>query len=265
MTTWHGRDNFWQMMAPFFFSERQWAAAPVQIDQVLQLLDLHPGASVLDLCCGPGRHSLELARRGFHVTGVDRTAAYLDVARQRAKKEELAVEFVLEDMRDFCRPEAYQGALLMFTSFGYFEDPAENQQVLVNLHRSLAPGGTLIVDVMGKEVLARIFLERTWSEAEDGTFCLQERKVSRDWSWMENRWILLRGGERHEFAVSHWLYSALELSNLLYDAGFGEVDIYGNLEGATYDHQAKRLVAVARKTGAHDDPAPESSRVGDSQ
>jgi SAM-dependent methyltransferase len=265
MTTWHGRETFWHVMAPFFFSERQWAAAPVEIDQVLQLLDLRPGAPVLDLCCGPGRHSLELARRGFHVTGVDRTAAYLDMARQRAEEAGFAVEFVLQDMRDFCRPEAYQGALLMFTSFGYFEDPAENQQVLVNLHRSLAPGGSLIVDVMGKEVLARIFLERTWSEAEDGTFFLQERKVSRDWSWMENRYILLRGRERHEFAVSHWIYSAWELSDLLHDAGFEKVDICGDLEGATYDHQAKRLVAVAHKTRAHDDPAPEGNRIGDSR
>jgi ubiquinone/menaquinone biosynthesis C-methylase UbiE len=262
MTTWHEGDEFWHVMAPFLFSQRLWAAAPIEIDQMLQLLDLHPGASVLDLCCGPGRHALELARRGFCVTGVDRTAAYLNMARQRAEEEGLAVEFILEDMRDFCRPQAYHGALLMYTSFGYFEDPAENQQVLLNVQRSLAPGGTLIVDMMGKEVLARIFLERTWSEHEDGVFLLQERKVSRNWSWIENRWIVLDVGRRHEFEVSHWLYSASELVSLLYNAGFGEVDIYGDLEGAAYDHHAKRLVAAARKTEVHNDPAPDRNHVG---
>lgn len=246
MDTWHESDEFWSSFAPMMFGPPQWEAASADVEGVIRLLGLAAGAAVLDLGCGPGRHSLELARRGFRVTGVDRTVAYLEQAREPAAAEALSVEFVLEDMRHFSRPEAFDAVLSLYTSFGYFEDPAENRAVLVNACRSLRAGGALLLEIMGKEVLARIFQERDWVEQE-GLFFLQERRVSRDWSWMENRWILLGGPEPREFRVCHWLYSAVELAALLRESGFASVESYGDLEGAPYDHRARRLVIVARK------------------
>src|SRR5206468_5375646 len=114
-------------------------------------------ASVLDLCCGPGRHSLEFARHGFQVTGVDRTARYLDAARAAATGEGLTVEFVQGDMPHFQRPAAFDVALNLFTSFGYFEDEAEDLCVLRHLHTSLKPGGQVLLEMAGKEPLARDF------------------------------------------------------------------------------------------------------------
>jgi hypothetical protein len=149
-------------------------------------------------------------------------------------------------MRQFQRESAFDGALMMYTSFGYFEDQAENQMVLSNLYQSLKAGGAVIIELMGKEVLARIFEPRGWSE-HNGLIFLQERRLDKDWSWIENRWIIIEGGERHEYRISHWLYSASELSDMLVNAGFSQVEIYGSLEGAPYDQSAKRLVAVARK------------------
>ena len=224
MTTWHDSDDFWETMAPFMFGEERWDATPAEVDRVISLLDIAPEGAILDLCCGPGRHSLELARRGFRVTGVDRTAAYLEKARQQAESEGLAVEFVQDDMRDFCRPDGFDSIIMMFTSFGYFEEPAENRQVLVNARRSLKSQGTLIIEMMGKEILARIFSERDWHE-QDGVIFLQERKISKNWSWMDNRWIKIDDQGRHEFRVSHWIYSAVELSAMLKECGFSSVDV----------------------------------------
>jgi len=243
---WHENNDFWNTMTPALFGQQRLAAAPVEVEQVLHLADLSPGATVLDLCCGPGRHSLELARRGFSVTGVDRTTSYLEKARASARKEKLGINFVQDDMRCFCRPDTFDAAIMMFTSFGYFSDPAENRQVLANLHRSLRGGGVLIMDMMGKEVLARIFRERDWVEIDD-VILMEERTVGTDWNWIETKWILLKGKERKEFRFSLWLCSARELSQLLEECGFGSVTIYGDLEGAPYDQKAKRLVAVARK------------------
>ena len=99
---------------------------------------------------------------------------------------------------------------------------------------------------MGKEVLARIFIEKTWEE-QNGMLFLQEHKVSRNWSRRENRWIMVRDGELYEYKVSHWVYSASELTDMLKDSGFCSVDIYGDLECASYDHNARRLVVIAQK------------------
>jgi hypothetical protein len=99
---------------------------------------------------------------------------------------------------------------------------------------------------MGKEIIARIFRERDWSE-EDGVLLLEERRVSDDWSWMSNRWIVVEDGVRTDFELSHRLYSARELKSLFTDVGFREVTTYGDFEGSEYDHTAQRLVVVARK------------------
>jgi SAM-dependent methyltransferase len=201
---------------------------------------------VLDLCCGPGRHSLELARRGFKVTGLDRTASYLEQARSRAHEEGLDIEFVQEDMRAFCRPDAFDGAINVFTSFGYFEDPAEDRKVLANLYRSLKPGGCVLLDTMGKEVLARLYRGSDWRE-QDGVLYLEERNVQPGWGWIENRWIMIEGTEWKEFTLGHRLFSATELMALFKEAGFASADVYGSFEGAPYDHNARRLIVVARK------------------
>ncbi len=245
-TAWHEDDDFWEGMAPFMFSEQSWENAPEQVDNLIAMLGLAPGSRILDCPCGPGRHTLELARRGFQVTGVDRTRSYLADAQQRAAAGGLAPEFVLDDMRRFSRREAYDAALSLFTSFGYFEDPAENQQVLHNYYSSLKDGGVLLMEMSGKEVLARIYQRRDWREL-DGAFLLEERNVLPDWRRMDSRWILIKDGVTFERRFTHWIYSAGELEALLLESGFGQITFYGDLEGADYDHEASRLIAVARK------------------
>jgi len=243
---WHEDDSFWETFGPVMFTSERWAVVPSEVDQVITLLGVQAGATILDLGCGPGRHSLELARRGYRVTGVDRTAWYLDQARKQAQAEGLVIEFVQEDMRRFCRLEGFDVAINMFTAFGYFEDPADDRRVAEDLHRCLKPGGTLLMEMAGKEVLARIYQPTNWHEI-DGALILEERKVCRDWSWMENRWIMLKDQKRYEANVGHRIYSATELLALLNDAGFASVDMFGDLGGSAYDQKAKRLVAVARK------------------
>ena len=202
---------------------------------------------MLDLCCGVGRHSLEFARRGYTVTGVDRTTAYLHTARDAADAEDLAVEWIEADAREFQRPGAFDLTINMYTSFGYFEDPAEDRRVAEKIVRSLKPGGALVMDLMGKERLARIFTPRKWDELPDGSLFLQEREIRDDWTWIENRWILIRDGERREFTLGHRLYDGAGLRTLLLNSGFESVALYGDLDGAPYDNDARRLIAVARK------------------
>lgn len=245
MPPWHEDDAWWESMAETMFPPERMEAAAGQVEGLLALVGAGPGLSVLDLGCGPGRHSVELARRGLRVTGVDRTSAYLERARAAAADAGVEVEFARADMRSFVRPGAFDLAVNLFTTFGYFEDPEDDRRVLDNLRRSLRPGGRLVIDTMGREVFARILAPRGWDRLADGRFLLQERCVSDDWTWVESAWILAGPDGIREHAASHRLYGAADLAALLRDVGFAGVAIFGSLEGAPYDVAARRLVLVA--------------------
>jgi len=243
---WYQDENFWKTFAPAMFNQERLEAAEGDVDNIVKLLAPEEGAKILDLCCGIGRHSLELARRGYEVVGVDLTDEYLTKAQRWAENEGLDVRFVKSDMRHFCQIEEFDAVINMFTAFGYFEIEADNRRVLANIHCSLRKGGTLILDTIGKEILARIFQQRDWHEADGGIF-LREYKMQQNWSWIDSRWMMLKNGNIREYRFGHRIYSAVEIAGLLKDCGFSSVNIYGDLEGSDYDQNAKRLVAVAIK------------------
>ena len=245
-TPWHDQDNFWETFESFIFTSETIAAAPQDVEHAIAMLKVEPGARICDLCCGVGRHSLELARRGFQVTSVDRTKRYLEQARAQAETEGLEIEFVLEDARQFRRPDAFDAVINLYTSFGYFEEPGENVAVLENIYASLKPGGTLLMELMGKEVLARLFQARDWRQ-EDNAILLEERKVGRNWEYIESRWILFKDGKKYEHTFYPRLYSAVELCEMLSRCGFRAMETSGGLDGSPYDQNANRLTVLARK------------------
>jgi SAM-dependent methyltransferase len=244
--SWYEQDGFWETFAPAIFTTERILSASQEAGQIASLLKLQPGVSICDLCCGVGRHSLELGRQGYCVTGVDRTGLYIEQARKKADERQLNIRFVQEDMKSFCEPNTFDVVINVLTSFGYFEDPADDKRVLENVYKSLKDGGKFLIDIMGKEVLARIFQERRWQE-EDGLIILEEAKVAEDWGRIDSRWIIIKDGKRDERRFSLRLYSAAELSELLKSCGFGTVKIYGDLSGSPYDQTAKRLVVIAHK------------------
>jgi SAM-dependent methyltransferase len=247
MIDWHEDDAFWDTMAPVLFTEERWKQAPGEVGQILKLIELPEGAAVLDMGCGPGRHAVEFAARGYLVTGVDRTAQYLEMARQAADKRGVEVEWVNADMREFRRDGGFDAVVSLLSSFGYFADPREDRRVAENFLADLRPGGYLVMELMGKELLARLFRPTDWHQEPDGTIVLEDRKIADDWAWIDVRWVVLRGERRAEHRFGHRLYAASELKELLGGVGFTDVRTYGSLSGTRYDHEAERLVVVARK------------------
>lgn len=247
MAEWFEDEKFWETFGPVMFSEERLKAARAEVDSLIALMDLAPGALILDLPCGVGRHSLEFARRGFHVTAVDRTMRYLDVAKTQSAQEGLSIEFVQSDMRVFERQNSFDGAINLFTSLGYFEDASDDLMVARNFASSLKPGVRLVADMNGKEVLASRFRAKEWRYQSDGSLWLEERKVIGAWDRVETHWILIRGADRIDGDFSVRLYSGVELAALLKRAGFSDVALYGSLAATPYDQNAERLVAVARK------------------
>jgi SAM-dependent methyltransferase len=245
---WFDDDDLWRALAPFLFTEERLAAAQDQVEKALALARPR-GRKVLDLGCGPGRCSIALAQRDFEVTGVDRTKMFLGQARRRAQRAGVRVEWVRADMRDFVREGAYDLALSMFTSFGYFDDKDEDARVLGNVLSSLRPGGVFLVEMAGKESLAGIFQATAVETLPDGSQLVQKREIFDDWTRIRNEWILIRGGRTRTLRFHHTIYSGQEIKDRVLDAGFEEVRLYGSLEGQPYGLEAERLVAVARKAG----------------
>jgi SAM-dependent methyltransferase len=246
LDSWHSRDEFWKVFEPVLFNRQRRLKTKEEVEKIRKLLQMEDGDRILDLCCGIGRHSLELSRRGFDVFGVDRTTAYIDKARLEAEKNDLNAAFEVGDMREYVAPNNFDIVLNLFGSFGYFEDPEDDRKVVEHMYSSLRTGGKFLIETMGKEILAREFRERDWSQEGD-LLILSEKKVSQNWNRIETRWILIRGAERVEYQVSVRSYSAVELASLLCDCGFPEVRVYGNLDGAEYDQVAQRLVVVGCK------------------
>lgn len=243
---WFADESFWEWSYSLMFPPSRFAQAPEEVEQVLKLTGRQSGR-VLDLACGPGRHSVELAQRGFRVTGVDRSAFLLGHARERGTEVGVDVEWVEKDMRAFRRPGSFDLALSIFTSFGYFDPAEENQQVLQNVCESLVPGGAFVIHVMGKEPLAKRFVGTDYTELGDGSVLIQHREVEADWTRLRSTWLMLRDGATESFAHRVWIYSGSELRRMLLDAGFESVALYGAFDGRAYDLDAQRLVAVAKK------------------
>lgn len=243
---WFDDVPFWRDLYPVMFSVQRISSADEDVRKALALAK-PKGKTALDLCCGPGRCSIALAKRGFSVTGVDKTKYLLDKARARAASERLKIEWVERDMRDFVRPASFSLAISMFTSFGYFDDKGEDATVLENLFASLESGGVCLLEMLGKERLARVFQPTTSTLLPDGTLMVERHEIFDDWTRVRNEWLLIRRGRSKIYKFHHTVYSGQELRDLLERAGFVNVALYGNLYGDAYGPDAERLVAVGRK------------------
>jgi SAM-dependent methyltransferase len=166
MSDWFEEESFWRAVYPFLMTEERLEGAADEVDSVLSLVGFE-GRDVLDLCCGVGRHSVELAAQGLSVTGVDRSRFLLGKARALADEQRVEVEWVEADARDFVRPDSFDLVLNMFTSFGYFDDPDDDRKVLRNAAESLRDGGNLLIDLAGKELVAAVLQPTTSEESPD--------------------------------------------------------------------------------------------------
>ncbi|MCL2094143.1 MAG: class I SAM-dependent methyltransferase [Treponema sp.] len=262
---WFNDDEFWTRYAPVMFDEKRWAEVPTVADGITRLAKLElygastkpkgkksstaktdPFPRVADLCCGFGRISLELTRRGFITTGVDITLSYLNAAKEDAAHENLDIEFLHTDVRSFKRKAAYDLAINIYNSFGYFEDPADDLVFVKNAYGALKPGAAFIIDVLGKEIAVRDFNEAEWFERA-GITVLAESSPMDSWASVWNRWILIKDEQRWEKEFIQRLYAGSELRALLLKAGFSTVEIYGGWDERPYDHHAESLIAVGRK------------------
>ena len=244
--SWFDNKKFWSLFYEWMFPEESFQQALEQVDDIIRITGVENGA-VLDLCCGPGRHSVPLGKKGFQVTGIDLQPMLLAKALEYSTREGVPVEYVEDNMLAFRRTNFFDLIINMFSSFGYFSDSEDDFKVMENAYYSLKPGGKLLMDVRGKEIHAMENITSFSQEMPNGDLIFHRSEVNEDWTRSNADWIYIRGEKAHKFEMSVNLYCGSELRQLLRKAGFSGVRVYGDLKGGSYNHNAKRLVVLAEK------------------
>jgi SAM-dependent methyltransferase len=235
----------WLQAVPLRIPPEQTSA---EVDFVLSALDLPTGARVLDVPCGHGRHSVELARRGYRVTGIDLSAAYLERARAAARQARVEIELLRADMRELPFAGGFDAALNLWTSFGYLESDEEDQRALEAMARALEPGGLWLGDLLNALWVTRNLEEQGRTELEDGTVVLEDRRFDARSGRNDVAWTIERPDGHHvELASSLRLYTLPELDSMLGRAGLQVDGTWGDFEGSEYGPDSHRLIVRARK------------------
>jgi SAM-dependent methyltransferase len=211
---------------------------------------LSPGGDVLDLCCGHGRHAVELALRGYRVTGLDLSAVLLREAQALARRRGASVRWVRGDMRELPFGPRFDAVLNLFTSFGYFETEQEDLRVLREVRRVLRPGGIFLLDTFHRDDLVRRYSGgRVEHEAlGDALRVTWHSRFDPETSRLEARGTLVFADGRESTLVhSIRAYATGELRALLQRAGLVPAGWYGDLSGGPLAPGSRRLVVVARR------------------
>lgn len=239
------RGDYLNVYAHMFTEER----AEKESSFVAGVLELKPGASVLDLCCGQGRHSVQLAKRGFKVTGLDLNPDYLELATKAAKTGRVTIEAVAADMREIPFTDKFDAIVNMYSSFGYLESEAEDLKVLEAAARALKADGRLLLDMLNREWAIDNYVRNDWHTGADGTLYVERRDLDLASSRMHVHFIVVdpNGGRRESIGHIIRLYTLTEMTRLLERVGMRVTAVFGGFEGEEYGIGTRRMIIVARK------------------
>ncbi len=220
---------------------------PAEVDAIERLLHLRKGARILDVGCGAGRHAVELAKRGYAVTGVDLSGPLLEEARKAARRANTKATFVREDMRRLRRASTFDAAISMFTTFGYFDNTEDDRKVLSGIARALKPRGKFLMEMFNREGLTTGLPRQGWHVRDDGSVILVEDTFDLLRSRFETRQIVIDAKGTREYKASVRAYTLAELKALLEAEDLHPHRVLGGLDLSPYTAGSPRMVIFAVK------------------
>jgi ubiquinone/menaquinone biosynthesis C-methylase UbiE len=238
------RNDYLNVYGHMFTEER----AQKEAGFVARALELKPGDSVLDLCCGQGRHSVQLAKLGLRVTGLDLNRDYVELASAAAKASKVALETVAADMRAIPFENKFEAIVNMYSSFGYLESEAEDLKVLESAARALKAGGRLLLDMLNREWAVANYIQNDWHSGADGTLYVERRELDLATSRMHVHFIVVEPNGRRRESIGHIirLYTLTEMTRLLERVGLGVKAVFGGFDGEEYAISTRRMIIVAQ-------------------
>lgn len=219
-----------------------------EVDFLIKILRLKKGAKILDLACGHGRHTIELARRGFKMTGQDINSLFLKKAKQSAQRIGLKINWIKSDMRRITFENEFDVVVNLFTAFGYLESDDEDQTVISQIARALRPGGKFAIDFINRDRIMRTYREKDWTELPNHSILLSERGFNMITGRNEERrMIISKNGKRKIFNPGIRMYTLSELITMCRNAGLKFIEVYGDYDGSSINLDSKRCILIVKK------------------
>lgn len=221
-------------------------ATRAEAEFLIRHLGVAPGARLLDVPCGHGRHAIELALRGFRLTAVDLSPEMVEAARGSAASRGVEVDWQLADMRRLPSDGSFDGAYCFGNSFGYL-GPEGDREFLSAVAGALSPGGRFAMHtgMVAETVLPRLE-ERGWSPIGDLLF-LEENRYDATESCLETEYTFVQSDGVRRRTARHWVYTVRELRAMLDDADFTTCGLYASTDDEPFELDAPQLLLVAEK------------------
>jgi D-alanine-D-alanine ligase len=224
-----------------------------EVDFIEEMLGLEKSWPILDLCGGQGRHSLELSRRGFQdVTVLDYSKALIDLGRERAQEERLNTLFLKEDARHTNLPSRrFRSIITMASSFGYFVDEDQNEEILREAFRLLMPKGSLLLDLPNRDHVLNHFAPQSWHEANEEIIVCRNKSLDEDIIYGREMVISKRKGLIRDVTYCTRLYSPEKITVMLKSTGFDAIsiqkDFVSHEDKLDYGLMTNRTIVIAHK------------------
>lgn len=243
MTEWYER-NFGQDYL-LVYKHRDPQEAVREVHKLIEWLKLPASASVLDLCCGMGRHSLALAQLGYRVTGVDLSEVLLRAAIQHDTDHK--VTFLRSDMRQLPIDGPFDAVVNLFTSFGYFANDSDNEQVFHEISRVLSPSGRFIIDFLNPAYVEQHLVPIS-ERHDEGTTIKEYRQIEQGFVKKDITLTDDSSGEKRHYEERVKLYRLADFHAIIASAGLFIDAIYGDYDGSSYKGDASaRLIMVGSR------------------
>jgi SAM-dependent methyltransferase len=235
--SWFGSDAY-----ELVYRHRDADEARAIIDLVESCTRPEPGARVLDVGCGRGRHSIELARRGYHATGIDLSEASIEEAREAAAEADVDVTFDVGDMREPYCDGCMDGVVNLFTTFGYFQDDAESERAIRAMTTALRPGGWLVQDFLNPSHVRATLVEEDTAR-RNGAHIRQRRWI--DGGRVHKRIDVDDGETTRTFRESVRLFTRADLEAMHNRAGLSVKEVFGDYDGSPHSESSPRTILYA--------------------
>ena len=240
------RSAFGQLY-PLLYAHRSDDAAETEIGNLIQTLNWKPPLTILDACCGTGRHADALTRLGFNVFGFDLSWDLLSIARKRGSS---GTRLTRSDIRRLPFRHHFDGVLNLFSSFGYFKDDVENREALFQMAGCLKPDGVLVMDHIYRPFLEARMVPRS-EDIINQNKVIQIRRIEQN-RVIKDIFIASPQGQRWQFQENVRLFTAAEIAGWFEQAGLRVLAQWGDFAGSALSEETSRMITVGRKVPDHE-------------